>query len=140
MVGRETNPELVNRIANSPGVRDFVRPDGLPIDLTAVVTEPSTRTGCVILSNGEDAVMLFDLTATGVFQAHIAFQHSCRGKRGLSVARDMLDWMFERGAHVIWCDIPAWHKPAIWFARRVGFKRLPTSDADTEILEVRKTH
>lgn len=140
MVGRETNPELVNRIANAPEVRDFLRPDGLPIDLTEVVTSRPTHSGCVIVSNGEDALALFDITTDRVYQAHVAFARTCRGKRAVETGREMVDWMFDHNAEVIWADIPTWNKPARWFARQMGMIRLPTSDDDTEILEVRKAH
>lgn len=139
MVGIERNPEIANRIANSEGVREFLRPDGAPIDLTPLCEMRPTQSGMVLLSNGDDALSMFELTCDGVFQGHIAFAQSCRGKRAIDTAREMIDFMWDQGADVIWGDVPKWNKPAILFMRRLGFQSQSSSDEDSEILEIRRT-
>lgn len=140
MVGIEQNPTFINRIANSEGVKEFLRVDGGSMDFTPITEAPITQTGVVVLSNGEDAVGLFEITCDGVWQGHIAFAESCRGKRAIETGREMLDWMFEHNAEVIWGAVPRWNKPTIWFARAIGMRPTGNGDEDTEILEIKRVH
>lgn len=138
MVGRELRPDFVNRIANSDAVRPFFRPDGEPVDLTPVVETPSTQSGCVVLSNGEDAVAIFELTAPRVYQSHTLFAETCRGRRAIDTAKEMVAWMFAHGADVVWGCTPRENRKACWFNRQIGAVSLPTSDDTHENFEIRK--
>lgn len=135
---RETNPEFVNRIANSDGVRPFIRPDGEFMDWSDLVSLPSTQTGVVVLSNGEDAVAAFEMTAPGIFQSHTLFGETCRGRKAIDTGREMVAWMFEHGANVVWGSTPRDNAKARWFNRQIGAHPLPSSDEADEIFEIRK--
>lgn len=137
MVGIERNPEIINRIANSEGVREFIRPDGEPMDFTPLADLPPTQTGAVVLSNGEDAVAVFEITAPGIYQSHTMFAKTCRGRKAIDTGREMVDWMFDHGADVVWGATPRWNRPACWFNRKIGAKVIGGDEQD-EIFEIRK--
>lgn len=137
-VRRETSPEFVNRIANSDGVRPFIRPDGDFMDWSEIVSRPSTQTGVIVLSNGEDAVAAFEMTAPRVFQSHTLFSETCRGKKAVETGREMVAWMFEHGADVVWGATPRDNLKALIFNSAIGAERLPTTDDEDVIYEIRK--
>ena len=87
----------------------------------------STQTGIVWLSNGEDALVSFVQTADRDYQAHLFFDSTCRGRKALQAAREMLDWI-KPFADMVWGAIPVGHKAALWFARRLGFQDAGESD------------
>lgn len=137
-VRRETSPEFVNRIVNSDGVRPFIRPDGGFMDWSEIVSRPSTQTGVIVLSNGEDAVAAFEMTAPGVFQSHTLFSETCRGKKAVETGREMVAWMFDHGADIVWGSTPRNNLKAIIFNSAIGAERLPTTDDEDVIYEIRK--
>lgn len=124
MVRRETNAELINRVANSACVRPFIDyrdGDAAPMDFTPAVDRPAV-TGIVWLSDGEDALSCFVSTGEREWQVHIMFGIRCRGAKAQATAREMLEHM-RPFADRIWAAIPLRHKPLRWFARQVGFVR-----------------
>lgn len=135
MVIRETSAARANRILNSPGVGEYLRPDGGYIDITPIVEADSNE--CFVLSNGNDAVTLYERTVENVYQMHIGFAQSCRGKRAQETTREMMDWVFHRFASVLWSDVPRWNQPVVRFISRMGAHWMPSSDADTLVWEVR---
>lgn len=138
MIERETDPELINRIANSEGVAEYIRPDGATMDWTELASLRPAESGVVILSNGKDALSVFEMVLPGSYQGHILFSKSCRGRRAVETGRAMVAWMFERGAQILWGDVPTWNLAARWFCRQIGFARCnATSDEDSEILIAR---
>ncbi len=132
MVRRETSADFVNRIANSPAVRPFVDYTGQsePLDFSPAVGR-STQTGIVWLSNGEDALAAFPQTGDREYQAHLFFDASCRGKRALSIAREMLDWL-KPHADRVWGLIPLRNRAALWFASALGFARVEETATEAE--------
>lgn len=135
MIRLETDPQFVNRIANSDAVRLFIREDGGSTDWTAAVAERPSVSGVVFLSNGEDAVGVFEATAIAppfqAFQIHLLFAATCRGRRALDTFRDMLRWLAERGATTVWGAIPRTNRKAIWFGRALGFEAVGGDDETT---------
>lgn len=136
MVGIETDFSLISRIANSDRVRPFIRPDGEQMDFSALEGRRITETGVIILSNGEDALGLFEITAPGIYQAHTLFDASCRGRKAIDTAREMLNWMFSHGARIIWGSTPRINRPAVIFNRLVGAQEIG-GDAEDAIFEYR---
>lgn len=130
--------ELVNRIANQDGVREYIHPAGLPIDWTEAVAPSSAQTGIVVLTDGEDAVAAFTMTTPTVWQSHTLFGPKCRGRRAIETGRAMVQWMFDHGADVVWGDTPRDNRKALWFNRQIGAHPLPTSDDEVEVFEIRK--
>lgn len=120
MVRREQNSEILNRIANDPAVLPFTRMDDQPWDFSPVEGKRLTELGGVMLSNGEDAVGVFIMTAPGLYQAHTLFGPTCRGRKAIEVAREMLAWLFAHNADMIWGKTPRWNKAACLFNRLVG--------------------
>lgn len=140
MIQIETRPDFVNSIANSDAVRPFIREDGEPTDWTAACRERPSTSGVVILSNGEDAVGVFEATAIvwpfQAFQTHILFGATCRGRRALDTYRDMLAWLAARGATLVWGSTPRANRACRWFCRQVGFT-VSGGDDLHETLEMR---
>lgn len=137
MVRPETDITLINRIANDDSVRPFIRPDGQPMDFSALAGKRVTETGVVVLSNGEDALGLFEITAPGIYQVHTLFAKSCRGRRAIETAREMLAWMFSHGANTVWGSTPRFLRHVAMFNRLVGAKEIG-GDAEDAIFEYRK--
>lgn len=137
MVRREDSPELLNRIANDASVHPFVSPSGDPIDFSGIEGKRAGEIGGVILSNGEDAVALFEMTAEGVYQSHVLFGPTCRGRKAIDTAREMIAWMFDHNAHIVWGATPRWNKPACLFNRLIGAKEIGGDEFEA-IFEYRK--
>jgi len=129
MIRRETDTSLINRIANDDTVRPFIRPDGEPMDFAPLEGKRVGETGVVVLSNGEDAVGLFEITAPRIYQAHTLFGPTCRGRKAIETAREMLAHMFSSGADIIWGATPRDNRAACMFNRLVGAREI---GGDTE--------
>lgn len=121
MIRRETDAQLINEIANSPAVRPFVDYSGSDraLDLSPAVGR-LTETGVVWLSNGRDAVAAFEMTGEREYQAHVFFDETCRGKRAIDTAKEMVAYMMGH-ADRLWGAIPMKNAAARWFGRQVGF-------------------
>lgn len=133
MIRIETDPNFVNRIANSEAVRPFIRPDGAPTDWTPALVHRPSVSGIIVLSNGEDAVAVFEATGWQTFKTHLLFAASCRGRRALDAYHEMLAWMFDRGALVIWGVVPRLNRKAIRFGRALGFSIIGGDENETHL-------
>jgi hypothetical protein len=118
MIRRETDAELVNRISNMPEVHPFMQRHGNQLDWTPAVE------GCFILSNGEDAVMIFEQTAERDWQVTTCYAPSCRGKRAVETGLAMKEWMRPH-ADMVFGSIPNAYRHALWFYRRMGGIEVP---------------
>lgn len=132
MIGPERDPNFINRIANSAAVRPFVDYRGVdtPLDLTPAIGRPA-EVGIVWLSNAEDAVVAFAQTGEREYQAHVFFDGSCRGKRAIETAKEMVEWMSPH-ADRLWGAIPMRNRAARWFGRKVGFKHEAFDEYEAE--------
>jgi len=130
--------ELANRIVNQDGVREFFHVSGDPVDLTPAVEPRSGITGIIALTDGDDALALFEMTHDGVFQSHTLFGPTVRGRRAVDTGRAMVQYMFDHGAKVVWGATPRDNRKALWFNSAIGARRLPTTDDETVIYEIRK--
>lgn len=115
MIREETSSDLINAIANAPGVVEHVSYIG-EVDWTPAVESPD----CIVVSNGSDAVGVFEKSADRVFQTHTIFGPTCRGKRAIETGKEMLDYMIPRHAEYIWGYTPLRNAKARWFNRKVG--------------------
>jgi hypothetical protein len=138
VIGLETRPDFINRIANSEGVREFIRPDGQPMDWTPIVERSPAMTRTIVLSNGEDALAAFELTAPGIYQSHTLFSPTCRGRRAIDTGIEMVSWMFDHGAKIVWGSTPRDNRKACLFNRWIGAIELPTSDETDIVFEIRR--
>ncbi|WP_426262995.1 hypothetical protein [Sphingomonas sp. PWP1-2] len=128
---------LINRIANSDGVREFVAADDRLMDWTPLIARPFEETGAVVLTNGADAVAAFTYTAPSIFQAHLLFAKTCRGRKAIDTARAMLKWMFDNGATIVWGAAPRANRKVGIFGRLIGGRVMPSSDATDIVFECR---
>lgn len=119
MIYRATDAELHNRIANHPLVKPLLGYNNDATDFTPLLSEPQNY---VLLSDGFGAAAIFEWSAPGVWQAHTMFLPESRGREGFQAARDMMSWMFERGAKMLWGMTPIGHRPALVFNRVIGAK------------------
>jgi hypothetical protein len=132
VIGPERDPQFINRIANSAAVRPFVDYRGVeaPLDLTPAIGRPA-EVGIVWLSNKEDALVAFAMTGDREYQAHVFFDGSCRGRRAIETAKEMVEWMAPH-ADRLWGAIPMRNRAARWFGRQVGFKHESFDEYEAE--------
>lgn len=127
MIRRELDPAIANRIASDAGVRPFVCYHDREIDFA-----PAMR-GCVILTNGEDAMAAFEQSGSErEWQGHTFFLPSCRGRRAIETAKEMLAWMLPKYADRIWGATPVSNRAACWFNRQIGFISAGFDDYEVE--------
>lgn len=124
MIRRERDPDLVARIAES--VRDSICYHNQPMDWRYACER------CVILSNGEDAIGAFEEVAPRQFIGHTIFSPSCRGRRALETAKEMIAFIYPRWADVIHGATPIGNRAARWFNRQIGFKSVGFDDYEIE--------
>lgn len=121
IVQRTFDPALHNFIANQPGVYGMIAPDplsGEPLDFSELAARPDDY---VLLHYGDDAAMVFEWSAAGVYEMHTMFMPTCRGKKALEAGRAMVRYMFEDiDAFMLWGQTPTIYKAAIWFNRQLG--------------------
>jgi len=128
MVRVERDVAFINKIANDADVRPFIRPDGEAMDFSAIEGKRNAEIGGVILSNGEDAVAIFEITAEDCFQAHTMFAPTCRGRKAIDAAKEMVAWMFAHGARIVWGATPHENKRAIMFNHLIGAREVARDD------------
>lgn len=132
-VRRERSAAFVNRIVNHPSVRPFVDYTGTtsPLDMSSTVVGPLTKTRVLWFSNGCDALATFGLCEDRIWQAHIMFADTCRGRRAIDTAREMLRAMRPH-ADQIWTAIPDRYPRVRWFARQIGFTEIRPEEYPAE--------
>ncbi len=113
-----------------PDVRPNIsgHPPGHELDFTGY-----THRG-VFLSNGEDAVLIFEQTTDREWQCCTLFANTCRGKRAVETGRAMRDWMMPAHADMIFGSIRPELRAAQWFYAQMGGERRDTvtlSNGDT---------
>lgn len=130
MIRRETDAALINRVANDSEVRPFIDYRGVdaPMDWSEVVAR------CIVLSNGTDAVAAFEEVEPRIYQAHLMFLPTCRGKRAIETAIEMLEYL-KPIADVVRGAGPDSNKRVQWFARHLGFASIGSDvyDADGSV-------
>lgn len=125
MIRRETDAILANRISNDPAVFGNVSYDGRPIDWSPAIDT------CVVLSNGEDAVQVYEQRARRVWEVMTIYAPTCRGRRALETAYAMRDWMLPY-VDMAFGSVPDRLPAAKWFYRKLGGKpadKVETRDA-----------
>ena len=135
MIRRETDPDLVNEIANHPSVWPHVARHGKPLDFSPAF--PAVQSGAVILTNGEDAAMVFEQTADRVWQVCTMFKDTCRGERAREVGAAMRDYM-RPYADLIFGKVPDALPHAKRFYADLGGERVPEIEIDGERVQAVK--
>lgn len=114
---RDFTAERLNRIVNSPGVREHVLIEGAaPVDLSNVVANQNNF--ALMCDQGG---MLFVQLSPGVYDVHTQFLESARGSFALSFAREAVKWMFTRTDCVeLWTKVPKANKAALGLTQAMG--------------------
>lgn len=128
MVRREETPDLIKKIAAHPSVAPFVGHYGMDFDAAF----PATRSGAVILTNGEDAAMVFELAADRLWQVCTMYQDTCRGKRAIETGLAMRAWM-EPHADTIFGTVPDSMPHAKRFYAALGGERVENVESDEHV-------
>lgn len=89
------------------------------MDFAPVVAERCTKTGIIFLTNGEDAVGIFEMTKLREWKVDTMFAMTCRGKRAIHTAREMIRWLSPY-ADRIWGVTPKANRKACLFNRLMG--------------------
>jgi hypothetical protein len=120
MIRRETTPDLIDRISNMPEVHPFMQRHGHALDWSAVAAADQ----CIILSNGDDAAMIFEKTDERDWQVTTCYAPTCRGKRAVETGLAMKEWMRPH-ADMVFGSIPNEYRHALWFYRKMGGIEVP---------------
>jgi hypothetical protein len=120
LIYRATDARIHNHIANHPEVKPTISYAEDYADFTPLFEQPDHY---ILLHDGMGASSIFEWSAPGVWQGHSMFLPERRGKEGIASAKDMIAWMFEQGARMLWGQTPIENLPARMFNRLVGFKR-----------------
>lgn len=138
MIRQEFGTELLDKIGNSPAVRPFICYHDNEIDWYPVVR------GCAVLSNGEDAIGIFEQThpdheifallkpGLRVWQAHTLFDETCRGRKAIETGKEMLAFMLPQYADVVWGATAMKNRAARWFNRQIGMKPVGQDEYEVE--------
>ena len=122
MIRREADADLLNQIANDPEVRQMafigMLYPNMELDYASVLEDARN----VILSDGEAFCAIFKWTSPGVYECHIMALQKARGAGMMKSAREMLAWMKENGARIVWGQPSIFNKGAVCFIRRMGLK------------------
>lgn len=121
MIRRETDAKLVNLISNMPEVHPYMQRHGRELDWTPAIGIDDV----LILSNGEDACMIFEKTAHRDWQVTTCYAPTCRGKRALETGMAMKEYMADH-ADMIFGSIPNAFRHALWFYRKMGGIKIPS--------------
>ncbi len=124
-IRRETDAELANRISRMEGVVSNVSYDGREIDWSPAIDT------CIVLSNGEDAIQVYEQKARHVWEVMTVFGPKCRGKRALETAYAMKEYMLPY-VDVAFGSVPDRLPQAKWFYRKLGgspVDKVETKDA-----------
>jgi hypothetical protein len=112
---RTFDTDLVNQIANSPGVPELLGADSF--DFTAALQDRSN-----IFLHHEGAVAICEWSAPRVYQCHLIFDPSCRGRRAVSAAIAMREFMFANHADMLWGQPAIANTAARKLIRMAGFE------------------
>lgn len=121
MVRQELDANFINRLANSPEVRPFIKiTEGNPaLDFSPSLSGDRT----FWLSDGGEALASFTRFGASELKIYLMFGRGCRGGLALAAAAQMIA-IVEPLADLLWGAIPVENQGALWFARQFGFKRL----------------
>ena len=92
---RTYDADLVNRIANSPGVPELLGAEAF--DFTAAIGVPTN-----IFLHHRGAIAICEFSAPRVYQCHLIFAPECRGRKAVRAAIEMRDYMFAHHADMLW--------------------------------------
>lgn len=127
LIRRERDEELINRLSNTGDVPTMLARYGKNFDWKVAVNH------CVILSNGEDACMVFEPKENRHWECTTIFGETCRGKRAIEAGKAMLAHMVPKWADVVFGSVPNDMRHAQWFYRQTGGRPVGSVDSGDSI-------
>lgn len=107
--------EVLNLVANQPGVLEAVAPGYETLDLSAFFVPGNVMFGDAL------GVVLMGKAGHGVYEMHNLMTYRKRGKAALDLCRHAINSMFtEHGASTIYGHVPRDNLPARLVARALG--------------------
>lgn len=122
MIARVQDPTLVNAIANEATVRQMMFVGMMyPLhDLDFSDCLENKQNICLVDEKGFCSI--FQWSAPGVYECHIMAPKSARGASCMASAREMLAFVRNEGARLVWGRPSIYNRAAICFIRRMGLK------------------
>ena len=122
MIRRETDAALLNQIANDQTVQNLmflgmVYPNQ-ELDFSDAVETPKN----IALTDDAGFAAIFQWSAPRVYECHIMGTKSARGANAMQSGREMLAYMKNEGARLVWGRPSIYNRAAICFIRRMGLK------------------
>lgn len=122
MIRRETDAAVINAIGNDPTVRRLMFL-GMSYPQEALdFTEAIAKPGAVALVDDGGFTAIFQRSAPGVYECHIMAPKQARGAGAMHSAREMLAYMRDDGASMVWGQPSIHNRAALCFIRRMGLK------------------
>ena len=112
---RTFDAEMVNRIANAPGVPELLGAEAF--DFSAAIKVPTN-----IFLHYQGGIAICEFSAPRVYQCHLIFAPDCRGRKALRSAIAMRDFMFANHADMLWGQPPIGNAAARKLIRMAGFE------------------
>lgn len=111
--------QKIMTMVDHPDVKQWLPPLTLE-KMTEYLADPRT-----IAITGDGAGAVFEWSAPSIYECHLFFQPSCRGRKAIASGRKLADIMInEYGACMLWGEIRIENKHTRWFSRQVGFRSL----------------
>lgn len=108
--------ELLNDVANSPEVLEYVAPGFPSIDLAPFFNDPHN-----VMIGDARGLVLFIWKGNGVYEMHYLFTYALRGARALRVIKDAINAVFTiHGGRVVCGDVPRDHRASRVMSRAIG--------------------
>jgi RimJ/RimL family protein N-acetyltransferase len=122
MIRRVLDPDIVNTIANEGSVREmmFLGMTYPLHDLDFSDCIENQQNVCLIDNKGFCSI--FQWSAPGVYECHIMAPKAARGVSCMASAHEMLAFMKQMGARMVWGRPSIYNRAAICFIRRMGLK------------------
>jgi len=118
---RVTEADEVNAIANDSSVRELMFLGAMyppnELDFTPWVEDARN---VVLLNDGFCAMFVW--RGPGIYECHLMIRKQDRGANAMQVGHQMLDYMREQGARIIWGQPSIYNRAAICYIRRMGLK------------------
>lgn len=117
--------DLANSFANDPDILPFCGfPEGTThVDVSDRIADPDI----LFVTDGAGAMICFNQTVDG-WEFHSMFRRSCRGRKAISAALAMFDWLVANaGARTLLGTCPTNNLPVRWFCRQLGMTSLGIS-------------
>jgi hypothetical protein len=117
MIFQTLDPTLHNSICAKPDIKLAC---GFSADDIPDFSNCTDREDIKLLTNGVDAAAFFFGHSMAVWEAHCAFDLTCRGKRAIEAWEGCFEWMWTNStAQTITAAPMISNKPACWMARRM---------------------